>query len=69
MGNYSHSKYLPAAAGRLIKINGGVGDEDPVDALDFAQRQRRNVSRVEQQAALFEQRLHIDRRKAVAAID
>ena len=46
-----------------------VRDEDLVDASYLPRRQRKNLSDIEQQAALLEQRLHIYRRVAVAAID
>src|SRR6516165_1531130 len=46
-----------------------VGDEDLVDALQLSRGKRGNFTEIEQQAALFEQRLHIDRRVAVASID
>jgi len=46
-----------------------VRDEDLIDASDPPRRQQRNFSKIEQQAALFEQRLHIHRRIAVATID
>ena len=46
-----------------------VRDEDLIDASDPPRRQQRNFSEIEQQAALFEQRLHIHCRIAVATID
>src|SRR5262249_36722280 len=46
-----------------------VRDEDLVDASDPPRRQQRNFSEIEQQTALFEQRLHIHCRIAVATID
>src|SRR6516164_3820537 len=46
-----------------------VRDEDLVDASDPPRRQQRKFSEIEQQTALFEQRLHIHCRIAVATID
>jgi hypothetical protein len=46
-----------------------VRDEDLIDASDPPRRQQRNFSEIEQQTALFEQRLQIHCRIAVATID